>query len=63
MSAPLLPPDPENAYVPSPCTRVCTIDRVTGLCRGCKRSIEEIRAWGGLPAERKRALLAALRER
>lgn len=28
----------------SPCTGVCTLD-VTGLCRGCRRTGDEIAAW------------------
>ncbi len=53
----------DPAYVPSPCIKVCAIDRDTGLCRGCKRSLEEIRAWGSLGPEGKRALLEDLRSR
>ena len=34
--------------VPSPCTRVCSIDAATGWCTGCLRTIDEIAAWGSL---------------
>jgi predicted Fe-S protein YdhL (DUF1289 family) len=54
--APNLDPD----HVPSPCNGVCAIDRGTGLCRGCKRTLDEIRAWGSLPDAAKLSLLAAL---
>lgn len=50
-------------HVPSPCVRVCAIDRGTLLCRGCKRSLEEIRAWGGMGPDARRALLDELRSR
>ncbi len=53
--------DPD--YVPSPCVKVCAIERDSGLCRGCKRSLEEIRAWGGLGPDAKRSLLEELRSR
>lgn len=31
--------------IESPCISLCHIDHETGLCEGCGRSIEEIRAW------------------
>ncbi|MBU3739939.1 MAG: DUF1289 domain-containing protein [Rhodoferax sp.] len=33
---------------PSPCISVCRMDRDSGLCEGCWRTLEEICAWGGL---------------
>ena len=51
---------PDGAAVASPCTSVCTIDAVTGLCAGCYRTLDEIAGWIDLPAEQKRALLATL---
>jgi predicted Fe-S protein YdhL (DUF1289 family) len=29
----------------SPCTNVCTIDRRSGWCNGCARTIDEITRW------------------
>ena len=49
--------------VPSPCTNVCRIDPRTGWCEGCKRTLDEIAAWGGLDDERKRAVWEALARR
>ena len=46
--------------VASPCTSVCVIDPVTGLCRGCFRTLEEIAAWIDLSASEKRSVIAAL---
>jgi len=48
---------------PSPCTKVCTIDRRTGWCLGCWRTGEEIGAWPAMSAQAKRALLAELATR
>ena len=51
------------AAVASPCTSVCTIDVVTGMCAGCYRTLDEIAGWIDLPEQRKRTLLAALAAR
>jgi predicted Fe-S protein YdhL (DUF1289 family) len=29
----------------SPCINVCTLDQKSGLCMGCKRTVEEITRW------------------
>jgi predicted Fe-S protein YdhL (DUF1289 family) len=34
--------------VPSPCISVCVIDKRTGLCTGCQRTLDEIAAWSML---------------
>lgn len=31
--------------VMSPCIGICTIDRISNLCLGCKRTIAEIGRW------------------
>ena len=31
--------------VKSPCKNICELDLNTGLCLGCKRSIDEINNW------------------
>ncbi len=33
--------------VPSPCIGICKIEKGTGLCFGCARTIDEIAAWRG----------------
>ena len=48
---------------PSPCISVCQIDDVTGLCLGCRRSIDEIRDWIIMPKEEREKLLEALTQR
>lgn len=45
---------------PSPCSKVCTIDRETGWCIGCFRTGAEIGAWPAMDAAAQHALLAAL---
>ena len=50
----------EPETVPSPCTRVCVIDPVSGLCRGCRRSLDEIAAWGRLDQAARRRVLDQL---
>jgi uncharacterized protein len=53
------PPD----TVPSPCVKVCMLDRATGLCRGCLRTIDEIGDWVEMTAEEKRATLERIEQR
>lgn len=45
---------------PSPCNKVCSIDRRTGWCLGCFRTGEEIGAWPAMTPQAKRDLLALL---
>jgi len=52
-----------DADPPSPCVDVCVIDADGKFCVGCRRSLDEIAAWPTLPADQKRALLQALKER
>ena len=41
----------------SPCIDICQLDPRTRLCIGCRRTIDEIAAWGSLsPADRRRVL-------
>lgn len=32
----------------SPCVGVCAMDRTSGYCTGCGRTIREIAAWGAM---------------
>ena len=55
---------PEHASpVPSPCVSLCKMNRDTGFCEGCLRTIEEIVAWSGADDDYKRAVWARLRQR
>ena len=49
--------------VPSPCINICEMDKKSGLCRGCLRTIDEIVAWGSAGDEAKRAIWAEIRRR
>ena len=31
--------------IPSPCVKICVLDKDTGWCLGCLRDLEEIAAW------------------
>jgi predicted Fe-S protein YdhL (DUF1289 family) len=50
----------DGASVASPCTSMCIIDPVTGLCGGCFRTLEEISGWIDFSVTEKRAVVAAL---
>ena len=40
--------------VGSPCTGVCRIDERSGLCAGCRRTLDEIAGWSAMgDAERR----------
>ena len=53
----------EAAPVPSPCINVCRISAATGLCEGCRRTLDEIAAWSRLSDADKRAVWALLEQR
>lgn len=36
---------PPLRRVMSPCIGICTVDRKSGFCLGCKRTIDEIGRW------------------
>jgi predicted Fe-S protein YdhL (DUF1289 family) len=46
--------------IESPCVKLCDIDRETGLCCGCGRSLAEIAHWGALSNIERRGIMAAL---
>ncbi len=53
----------DDARRDSPCIDVCRIDPATGWCEGCRRSLEEIAAWGTLDATQRQRVLDALQSR
>ncbi|MCC6913297.1 MAG: DUF1289 domain-containing protein [Rhodospirillaceae bacterium] len=66
MTRPPLPAEgdlPDEDAVASPCVSVCTMDRASGLCIGCLRTIKEIGAWRTMTMAEKRATVAACAER
>jgi len=44
------------APVPSPCINVCRMDKASGWCEGCMRTIVEIRGWSSYDDTQKRAV-------
>jgi uncharacterized protein len=46
--------------IESPCVKVCDIDRETGLCCGCGRSLAEIACWSALSNVERRSIMAEL---
>lgn len=49
--------------VASPCINVCRMDERSGLCVGCRRTLDEIAAWSRADDAQKRAILAAVARR
>jgi uncharacterized protein len=54
-----LPPSP----VPSPCVNVCRMQKDTGLCEGCRRTLDEIAAWSRMDDRAKLAVWSELPHR
>jgi len=49
--------------IESPCVNLCAIDRGTGWCTGCGRTIDEIAGWSSGSPGWRTAVIAALPER
>ncbi|MFN3986686.1 MAG: DUF1289 domain-containing protein [Rhodocyclaceae bacterium] len=49
--------------VTSPCINVCRMNPATGLCEGCLRTLDEIRAWGASDDDGRLRILAAVSAR
>jgi predicted Fe-S protein YdhL (DUF1289 family) len=52
--------EPAGARIESPCVDVCEIHRATGLCLGCRRTIEEIVGWSAMTSAERRRIMAEL---
>ena len=54
-------------YIPvrteSPCIGICDIEESTDYCRGCYRTMDEIKAWFDMSQAEKKSLLVRLEER
>ena len=46
--------------VPSPSTSVCRMDRLSGFCEGCLRTIPEIAGWSKMEDEARRGVWHAI---
>lgn len=55
--------NPECNDIRSPCVDVCQMNPVTGLCRGCFRTLDEIAGWLDFSASEKLEVLKRLDER
>jgi uncharacterized protein len=49
--------------IETPCIKVCVVDPISGLCRGCGRSLGEIASWTSLSVEDRRRVMAELPNR
>ena len=49
--------------IESPCINICQIDERNGLCRGCRRTLDEIQAWSLYDDDERRALWQLLLKR
>ncbi|MDM0006832.1 DUF1289 domain-containing protein [Variovorax sp. J22G73] len=45
---------------PSPCTSVCRMDRLSGFCEGCLRTIPEIAGWSKMEDDMRRHVWRAI---
>jgi uncharacterized protein len=44
----------------SPCVDICEIDRIMGLCLGCRRTIGEIAGWSAMTSAERQRIMAEL---
>ncbi len=49
--------------VASPCTSVCRMDEDSGVCEGCRRTINEIAQWGNASNQTRREIAARIAQR
>lgn len=49
--------------LPSPCINVCQMDKTTGLCSGCFRTLDEIARWASTDDSQRAEILAAVDRR
>jgi hypothetical protein len=49
--------------IASPCNKVCVMDAEQRYCLGCRRTLEEIAAWGSMTDEEQRVVLEKLERR
>ena len=51
------------AKIKSPCIDICKLDKETGICIGCFRTVEEIAKWKKMEDEEKLDVLGKLKDR
>ena len=54
---------PPLRRVMSPCIGICTLDRKSGFCLGCKRTIDEVARWPMMDDDERRKVVEALKTR
>jgi hypothetical protein len=54
---------PRAETVPSPCVGVCRLDRVSRLCEGCLRTVQEIARWPSSDNAERLVIVQNARER
>ena len=47
----------------TPCIAICSMDRASGLCAGCGRTLDEIAGWIRMTPDARRVIMAALPQR
>ena len=52
-----------DAGPPSPCIKVCVLDRARATCTGCWRTVEEIAGWSQASAAERERILARVAAR
>jgi hypothetical protein len=50
-------------HIETSCIKVCSLDRISGLCRGCGRNIDEIWRWSELTAREHASIMTELPRR
>jgi len=53
----------DEDLVASPCVSVCVVDKATGMCIGCLRTLKEIGSWRIMTLAEKKAVVDACAER
>jgi predicted Fe-S protein YdhL (DUF1289 family) len=49
--------------IDSPCNRICVVEKASGFCRGCYRTLGEISYWAQFTRTQKLALLEKIAQR
>jgi len=49
--------------IQTPCTAICTIEPGSGLCLGCRRTLDEIARWSLLSDQERARIMAELPKR
>lgn len=47
----------------TPCIKVCSIDKSTGMCYGCYRKVDEIARWSTYSGEQRKIIMEELKSR